>query len=126
MITRNTLKSLKTELIELEKLCDTMLNPLVTKDKLFDTQADYYEAMKNQNRVPQDFYKIQIFDLYVYLEYNFKFKVYYLRSESGDVYENLGMEFDKALLRFLEFGKALFTARFNELQKELTKQLDLF
>lgn len=126
MITRNTLKSLKSELIELEKLCDTMINPLVTKDKLFDTQADYYEAMKNQNKVPQDFYKIQIFDLYVYLEYNFKFKVYYLRSESGDVYENLGMDFDKALLRFLEYGKDLFISKFKELNEKLTRQLDLF
>lgn len=89
--------------------------PLTSHDKLFDTQADYYEAMKNQNKVPQDYYKFRFFDIEIYLYYDFKLKHYFLREDYNKINEDLGDDFKKALIRFVDSVSDFCTESFRKL-----------
>lgn len=115
MLTRNVLKSLKSELLDLIKTIDVSLSPLTSVDSLFDTQADYYEAMKNENKVPQDFYKFRYFDFFCLIKYNFKDKKYYV--ESVNPYNNICCDdnFCKAKLTFCELVNKTLIEKSNEL-----------
>lgn len=102
MITRNVLLALKKEINELTKVIDVALLPISSKDKLFNTQYDYYEALKNENKVPQDFYKFQFFDFDLYLNYDLRQKKYFLCSDSKYLKIDCGSNFDDAKNMFLK------------------------
>lgn len=101
MITRNSLNALKTELKQLIDVIDVSLSPILSKEKLFDSQADYYEALKNQNKVPQDFYKFQFFDTDFYIYFDLRTKRYFVRSDTLYLNEDCGEDFMKSKMCFL-------------------------
>lgn len=115
MITRNSLLTLKNSIKEMSSVIDSCLMPLTSHEKLFETQADYYEAMKNQNKVPQDYYKFRFFDIEIYLYYDFKLKRYFLREDYNKTNEDLGNDFKKALIRFVDSVSDFCTESFRKL-----------
>lgn len=121
MVTRQTLQSLRTELKELDSVIAAALAPLNTHEALFDSQSDYYESLRNQNKVPQDYYKFRFFDFELYIYYDLRKKTYSVRSSKYDSVE-CGSDFHFAKRRFLELLKEYSEGFYNE----LVSQLDLF
>lgn len=124
MITKNSLKTLKTELNELIKVIDINLSSFSEREKLFDTQADYYEALRIENKVPQDYYKFRFFDSFVYIYYNITRKLYeiHIEDNKGRYYiRSSHDDFKSAQLAFIELVKEILFKEKNKLldQREL-------
>lgn len=103
MLTLNKLRALKTELNEMITIIDDTLKPITNKPKLFETQADYYYSLSTQNKVPQDYYKFRYFDKDYYLFYDLRLKKYFLCSDSFNLKEDLGSDFDEARKTFCRY-----------------------
>lgn len=125
MITKNSLKTLKQELNELIKVIDINLSSFSEREKLFDTQADYYEALRIENKVPQDYYKFRFFDVYIYIYYNIQTKKYevHVENEKGQYYiDSIHEHFNDSQLRFIDLIKDILLAKGNKIKP----QRDLF
>lgn len=81
MITTEKLKQLRECLtISLNHL-DELLR-VRQKEKLFDNADDYLIQLKSCKYVPQDFYRLRIFDTEIYLKFNLRLKKYYISIET--------------------------------------------
>lgn len=124
MITKNSLKVLKTELNELIKVIDINLSSFSEHEKLFDTQSDYYEALKVKNKVPQDYYKFRYFDSFIYIYYNITKKEYevHIEDNQGRYYiHSHNVDFKSIMLDFIECIEAVLHSEKNKIldQREL-------
>ena len=81
MITTEKLKTLREALtISLTQL-DELLR-VRQKEKLFDNADDYYVQLRSCEYVPQDFYRLRIFDTEIFLKFNQRIKKYYINIET--------------------------------------------
>lgn len=81
MITTEKLKMLREALnISLTQL-DELLR-VRQKEKLFDNADDYYVQLRSCEYVPQDFYRLRIFDTEIFLKFNQRIKKYYINIET--------------------------------------------
>ena len=125
MITKNSLKTLKTELNELIKVIDINLSTFSEREKLFDTQSDYYEALRLQNKVPQDYYKFRFFDSFIYIYYNITKKEYeiHIEDNQGRYYiHSHNVSFKSITLDFIECIEEVLHKEKNK----LLAQMELF
>lgn len=122
MITKNSLKTLKTELNELIKVIDINLSSFSEREKLFDTQADYYESLRVQNKVPQDYYKFRFFDSFIYIYYNITKKVYevHIEDNQGHYYIHSSNDsFESIKLDFIECIEDILLKEKNKILKQM-------
>lgn len=84
MLSRNSLVQLKKELKELDQVIDVVISNPLSDKPLFDSEQDYYDSLRAQNKVPQDYYRFRFFDVELSIEYNLKTKKYFFVHESLD------------------------------------------
>lgn len=80
------------DLDNLKKSCDNMsqlikeiksqTNSDNDKRKLFVSRADYEESLREQKKLPQDFYYFRQFDVFIQIVYNKRLKKYQLYCEN--------------------------------------------
>jgi len=81
MITTEKLKLLEDTLtIGLEQIKELLR--VRQKEKLFDNADDYYVQLKSCKYVPQDYYRLRIFDTEIYLKFNRRLNKYYIAIET--------------------------------------------
>ena len=81
MLTLLNVKQFKTELQNMLNITNELIK-VRTEEKMFKNSDDYYTSLEACKFYPSDYYKVRLFDVEIYLNFNYRQKLYTAKFES--------------------------------------------